>query len=289
MSKSWLIPHLFLLGLINLVIACGSVGEMVKNTFKKPTVSFGNPKLHKLSFESITLLFDLKITNPNPLAIKLAGLDYDFLLNEQSFVTGNQEHGLEILSESESTVEIPVTFNFSDVYQTFKSLKNRDSTQYELRCGLSFDLPLLGRKRVPVSKSGSLPLLKLPNLRVESLNIESLGLTGTDLTLNVQLENPNTFAFVLQKMDYGLKINNKEWVTSSLNRDTEIAANDAGLISIPISLNFLQIGQSAYQLLKDSRPLDYHFEGELDLSSSIPLLKQVTLPFERSGQVSLVR
>ncbi|MFQ5640381.1 MAG: LEA type 2 family protein [bacterium] len=267
------------------VLGCASVGELIKTA--TPKVSFSRVRLDKLSFDSATLLFDVNVENPNPVGVTLAGFDYDFILNERSFVQGNQEQGLEIPANGANIVQIPVTLAFADIYQTFKSLKGQDSTAYKLECGLAFELPFLGTKRIPISKQGTFPLLKLPKLSVESLKLEGLRLTGADLKLNLKLKNPNAFSFALTSLNYALDINNREWVTGKSAEGMAIAAKNESVISLPVSLNFVQIGQSAYQLLRSDQPLSYRFKGKFDMNSAVPLLGQVSLPFDRSGQIRL--
>lgn len=272
-----------------LFTACSSVQEFVKENIQKPEVEFAGAKLNGLSFDQIDLLFDVKITNPNPVGVKLASFDYDFFVNENHFLGGKQEEGFEISSQGESTVQIPITIQFQEIYGTFKNLQSRDSTSYELKSGFAFDIPVLGEKQVNVSKGGAIPLLKLPRLSIESLKLNNLSLTSADLQLNLNLSNPNAISFVLENIDYRLDINNQNWLNGKSEKMLEIPKNDQSRLSIPVSLNFLQIGQSAYQILKNDQPLDYHFKGTFDLESSLPLLGKVTLPFDRSGQINIVR
>ncbi|MCG8606123.1 LEA type 2 family protein [bacterium] len=280
---------LLALPLLPLMLGCSSVQEMVKSGIQKPSVEFVGAKMTGLSFADVDLLFDLKVTNPNVVGITLAGFDYDFLINSRSFVQGNQEEGLSIASKGESTVQIPVSLQFAEIYKTFSNFGDKDSATYEIKTGFSFELPILGTQRIPVSKSGSLPLLKLPRLSVESLKISSLGLTGVDLELNLKLDNPNAFSFNLDAIKYEFDVNNSQWLNGTSSETSRIGAEDAGNLRIPISLNFLQIGRSVYQLLNGSEPLQYRLKGEFDLGLSIPLLGQVTLPFDRTGVIPVTR
>lgn len=270
-------------------LTCSSVQEFVKENIQKPEVEFAGAKLQGLSFEQLDLLFDVRITNPNPVGVKLASFDYDFFVNENHFLGGKQEKGFEIASNGESTVQIPIALQFQEIYNTFTNLQSHDSTSYELKSGFTFDIPVLGEKNVTVSKAGAIPLLKLPKLSVESLQLNNLSLTGADLQLNLNLSNPNALTFILENIDYQLAINDRSWLNGESKKSLQVAANDRSRLSIPISLNFLQIGQSAYQILKNDQPVNYHFKGSFDLASSMPLLGKVTLPFDRSGQISVVR
>jgi len=267
---------------------CASVQEFIKKNVQLPKVKFSGAKISGLSFEAVDLLFDLEITNPNPAGIHLSELDYDFLLNDNSFLKGKQEHGLEIKARSTNIVQIPLSLNFVDVYNTFDGLKNQDSTTYEISAGLSFNIQFSGiPQRIPIRKRGTLPLLKPPKISVASLKLNNLSLLGADLSLNVKLINPNAFEFIVNDMDYNLEINGAQWLSGNSQDNLQISAKDESLLTFPISLNFFQIGRSVAQLLNSDRPLEYRFKGAVNLDSSLPFLGTVHLPFDRSGRIGL--
>jgi LEA14-like dessication related protein len=280
---------LYVGGIFLLSLACASVSDLMKAGVQKPTVAFAGVRLDNLSFSAVDLLFDLKITNPNPVGATLAGFDYDFLLNGNSFLQGNQEQNVKIPAQGEQTLPVPVTLNFDNIYDTFKSLRDQDSTGYSLNCGLSFDLPILGPQRIPISKTGSVPLIKIPKIAIASLKLNKLNLSGADLKLQVKLTNPNALAFTLQAFDYRLEINGQPWLDSRQTQPLEIAAKKPSVLEIPFSVNFLQIGQSAYTLLSGKQDLSYRLKGGLHLTSSLPIFKETKLPFDTSGKVPLSR
>lgn len=272
-----------------LLTSCASVSEYVKSSLQKPAVRFTGAKINQLSFQSIGLLFDVQVTNPNPVGVHLVGFDYDFSLNQQSFVTGEQDQGVDIAARGSSSFQIPVKLNFDDLYQTFRSFRNRDSTDYDIACGISVNMPVLGTQRIPVHKKGTFPLLKLPQVQVTTLKVNKLGFTGADLQLNVSLNNPNPMTVVLKAFNYGLEINGSQWAKGQSSRAVTVAAKAQNVISIPISLNFLQIGQSVAQVLRSDQLLHYNLAGDLQLTSDLPLLGEVRLPFDRQGEIQLQR
>jgi len=286
MKKGTFLLCLLLFGIC--IIGCASVEEFIKKNLQLPKVAFSGAKISGLSFDSLDLLFDLEVTNPNPSAIHLSELDYDFLLNNNLFLKGKQEHGLEINPRSTGIVQIPLSLNFVDVYNTFQSLKNQDSTTYEINAGLLFNIQILAApQRIPIRKTGTLPLPKPPKISVESLKLNNLSLTGADLSLNVKLINPNAFSFIIKGMTYNFEINGAQWLSGNSQKNLQISAKDESLLNFPISLNFFQIGRSVAQLLKNDQPLEYRFKGAVNLDSSLPLLGEVHLPFVHSGRIRI--
>ena len=272
-----------------LLSSCSALSDLTgKMAVERPEVSFVGAELTGLSFNAADFMFDLKIHNPNSLGIKMAGFDYDFLINGNSFFKGKQEEGIEIGAEGESTVQIPLSLNFVDLYQTFQDVRDQDVSTYQLNCGFSFDLPVLGVVTVPVSKTGEFPLLKLPTVNLDAIKLRRLSISGAELQLTVKLNNPNAFSMILEHLKYELEIDGRNWISGDAEQDTQVTEKGESLIDIPISIDFIEIGRSVvYRTLTGDKSLGYKFGGELDLATSIPLLDRVNLPFDRSGQISV--
>ena len=270
--------------------SCSVINEFAGEVKPRPPqVDFAGAKLTGLSFDTVDLMFDLRIRNPNSVGLKMAGFNYDFLINGNSFLKGNQDKGLDIQAGGESTVQVPISLGYVDLYQTFQSLRNQDNSVYQINFGLAFDLPVLGRVDIPVSTSGDLPLLKLPKVRLDTLSLNSVSLAGADLALRIRVDNPNAFSMLLEKLQYQFEVNGQNWISGYSEEPTQVAEKGQGFIEVPISLNILQMGRSVHQLLTGDEDLSYQFGGNLDLATSVPLLGKVNLPFDHSGSVKLIR
>ncbi len=281
---------LVLLGLMILsgvAFRCATLQQFAN--IQQPMVDIQNVRLTGMSFEALDLAFDLKITNPNPISATLAGFDYDFQIGDASFLKGNQEKQLTLQAKGESMLEIPLTLNFKDLYSTFQTLKNQDSSAYKLICGLSFNLPVLGPTRIPVSKSGSLPNLKLPDISIGSLKLNKISLTSADLELKLNLKNANTFSLLLNQLNYDFAVNGKTWVKGLTQKQMEVKEKGESSIAIPISLNFLEMGSAIYQMITGNQKLNYQLKGNVDLKSSLQLLGQVSLPLDHVGEINISR
>jgi LEA14-like dessication related protein len=254
-----------------------------------PQVSFTKAELTGLSFDQADLMFNLNIRNPNRLGVKLAGFDYDFLIDGTSFLKGKQDNQIQIPALGENTIQIPLSLNFANIYQTVQNLRDTHRSAYQINCGFAFDVPVLGAVRVPVSKGGDVPMLKRPKINIGALRLKNLGFTRADLGLEIKFNNPNLFSMLLQHLEYRFDVDGKSWVTGDTQKEMQIAENGESTIEIPISLNFLQLGTSVYKAINDGGTFDYQFQGGLDLSTSVPLLDKVNLPFNLDGQIEVSR
>ncbi len=279
--------NLFLFILFAICLNCAALQDFAN--IQKPKLNVEKLRFTGMTFQTIDLALDIRIDNPNTLSAKLSGFDYDLMIDNASFLKGEQIKELVIESMGQSTIEIPLSLNFMEVYKTFQALANQDSTGFQISTGLSFDLPVLGITRIPISYQGHLPLIKLPEFKVGSLKMKKLNLTGADLELKLDINNPNFFNLLLNSLNYELQINGLSWAKGNTRNSMPVKEKGNSTLTIPLSLNFLQMGQTVYQLISGNQKVNYHFTGDLNLNSSLPLLKQVKLPIDRSGQVSITR
>ncbi len=256
---------------------------------KNPEIKIENVHISDFTFNEVQLLFDVSIRNPNSFSAKLSGFDYDFKINENTFLRGEQNSDLAIPGNEISNIQIPLTLQFSELYNTFNSLAGQDSMDYQIVTGIFVELPVVGRKRFPVSKSGTLPVVQIPKIKVDKIQLNKLGFTGADLTLDIQIDNPNTFDLVVNQLNYDLTINGKGWAKGLISKTVEINRNQPALISLPIQLDFLQMGQSVYQLVTGKQDLNYELNGDLHLNTSYELLKNLNLPIEKSGKLTIIK
>ena len=268
-------------------LQCAALQEFAK--LQKPKLNIEKVRVTAINLKKLDLMFDVNIDNPNPLSANLVGFDYDLNLGGESFLSGQQEKKLVIEANSKSQIHFPVSFFFENIYKRYQSLKNLDSTSYKLMCGLMFDLPILGKTRIPVTKSGNIPLIKIPTIKVNSLKLKKLKLSGADLLLNLELINPNNFSFALNEFNYNLNINNKNWAKGHSLNKMNINKKGKSTLSVPVTLNFKQIGRTVYKLIASSKKLNYDLNGRINLDNSIPMLKNIDLPINKTGEINLLK
>ena len=273
-----------------LFISACSVQEILKNAgVSKPVVKYEKVNITGLSFDGIDLMFDFSIDNPNALGINLAGFDYNVKINNNSFVSGNQEKKISIPSRGKNNIQIPVSLSFSELINTYKSFSDRDSVDYGLAGSFAFDLPVIGKVSVPYSTSGNFPMLKIPSISVSELKLNKINLLGAEVLLKLDCENPNKFDLGLDGFDYSFGIAGKEWINSNYTKKVSLKSENKAEIDIPIKLNFLQVGSSVYSLLTGNSKLDYFLKGDLNVSSGLPMLGKQVIKLDKSGKVSLLK
>ncbi len=260
------------------------VGQALEG--QKPTASVRGLRLTSLDMSGVDLTFDVQIDNPNPVGISLAGLDYDLKLLGSSFLQGDQPMGMKLTANGSSQVQVPVRLGFQQLVDSYRQLKGAKQVGYELDLGMGFEVPLLGRVRVPVSYQGEFPIPEMPGVTLRSLDVEQLTLTGAKLLLQLEVDNPNNFSVLLDRLNYNLKLNGYDVGGGLVKKGVNIQQDGQGTVSLPLSLDFAQAGMGLYKALL-GKGVQYDLSGSMDASSSHPMLEHFRIPLDKQGSVNL--
>ena len=265
-----------------------SCAELAKHAETiKPTARLTGTHLANINFEQADLVFDLAVENQNPVAINLAGLNYDLKIENQSLISGVTAQGLEIKPVSTSTVQLPVTLKFDDLRKLPEELWQKDRFAYQLDTEIVVDLPIIGHYAIPLSRSGELPVPKMPVIKVKGVKIKNLSLAAAEVVAQVEIDNPNAFDLAFSDFDYQLDINQQNWGLGSISQRSSIAQKSKRTIEIPVKLNIMSMGQTAYQVLSSKQPLEYQLKGAMTLDTGIELLRNYRMPLDIKGKASL--
>jgi LEA14-like dessication related protein len=286
--RQMLVLLLFAAAIFTLFLSCSAFDTVVKDAVQEPSVSFRSAELVGLDFSDADILFVLDIENPNPFGVHMAGFDYDFKIDEATFVGGEKEDALDIDAGGMSTVELPVHLNYADLFSSFSNLLDRDESTYDITVGFSFDLPVLGRIRIPVHREGTIPVLRVPKIRYGGLKLTGLSFTEAHLELRLYLHNPNALSLDLSTLRYDLEINGNPWVQGSLQRGVPVAEHEEREILLPFTLNFVDIGLGAYTILRNESSVDYRVYGDYGFTTSLPLIGEVASEFDFSGSTRML-
>ncbi|MEJ2591828.1 MAG: LEA type 2 family protein [Candidatus Thiodiazotropha sp.] len=270
-----------------LMAGCATMDQMGQALEgRKPTAQVTGVKLTGLDAEGVNLAFDVNVDNPNPVGISLAGLDYDLKLLGSRFLQGEQSMGLKVAAKGSSQVQIPLRLGFQQLLKTYQQLKSADQAAYQLDLGMGFDVPLLGRVRVPVSYQGEFPVPRMPQVKLRSLDVQKLTLGGASLLMQLEVDNPNAFSLLLDKLDYNLKLNGFDVGGGRVDKSLNIKQGGQGVIGIPVSLDFAQAGMGLYKALLGGG-INYDLSGAVDAASSNAMLQSFRIPLDKQGRINL--
>ncbi len=253
----------------------------------KPTAKVTGTRLANITFEQVDLVFDLAVDNKNPITLDLAGLDYDLKIENQSLVSGVTAKAVKLKANSTSPVQLPVTLKFDDLKKLPGELWNKDKLAYDLQTTFNINLPVIGNYAIPVSKQGELPVPKTPDIKIKDVKVKNLSFTNAELVAQVEVSNPNDFDLGVSNLNYQLNVNQQNWGQGKINKSSNIPKRGKGIVEIPVKLNLLNAGKSAYNALVNKEPVKYQFTGKTELDTGIELLRDYNMPFDIKGTTSI--
>ena len=126
------------------------------------------------------------------------------------------------LTSCEVLNQVAHTINFASCKFNFNSVDN---------------IQMLG---INLSKGMSKADLNITQLASLTNAIMSKRLPVT-FNVNVDVENPNSIAASMAKMDYIITLNGKEVVSTTMNKSINVPANGSNVVSIPITTDLFQL------------------------------------------------
>lgn len=272
--------------------SCVTEQEEPETLTGEPTAKITGMEIEDISFEKIDLLFTLSLENPYPVALTLAGYDYDLLIEDNSFLSGESDDELRIASRDSSQITLPISFTFAELRETMDTTEERKEAPYSLHIGFDIDVPVVSKDiRVDKTSEGTLPIPSLPDVFVKELIITNFGRTIISIDYGIEVFNPNTFTVELGKMDYSFSVNNIEWASGNTDRSYTMEPEESQTFHMPLELNYLEVGKTVVNLLMSGQELDYTLEG----SSSVGInFENIEIPehpfnFQKSGIAAIIR
>jgi LEA14-like dessication related protein len=128
---------------------------------ESPKVDVTNVKLKGTTLAGADVLVELRVDNPNDVNVVLDSVVYHLRLNGQPLLDGHYDQQVQIAASGPTTVELPVTIRFDDLYRVIGTLQNRKNPEYALDADLRFAVPVLGEVTVPVTQTGKVPVDRL--------------------------------------------------------------------------------------------------------------------------------
>ena len=148
----------FLLALVLLLAGC-AVNTLAH--MESPKVDVTGVKLKGTTLAGADVLVQFRVDNPNDVNLVLDGIGYHLKLNGQPLLNGQYDQQIQIAASGPTTVDLPVTIRFDDLYRVLNTLQNRKNPEYALDADLRFAVPVLGEVTVPVTQTGKVPVDRL--------------------------------------------------------------------------------------------------------------------------------
>ena len=176
-SKSLLLFRNLTLALV-LTLGVQQCASFDLSLFKKrPSAKLQDVDIKSISFQDITLVFDIAITNPYPLGIKINKVDMQFLVENRNFFKTATGQGLRLKARGTASTKLIVAFKYKDLERVVRYYRSRDYLQTDIKGNIVLDLPKVGIPSfpktwsIPFKVGKKIPAIK-PTIRIKNFKVK---------------------------------------------------------------------------------------------------------------------
>lgn len=133
---------------------------------------------------------------------------------------------------------------------------------------------------------GAIAHMQDPTVNVTGLKLLSTTLSGADVMVQFQVDNPNDVDLALDGIGYKLRLNGQPLLDGQYDQRTEIAASGRTAVDLPVTIKFADLYRVISSLQGAKNPT-YTLDAELRFA--VPVLGEVTVPVTKTGKVPVDR
>jgi len=148
MMKKKILPVVIIL-IAGMLAQCASFDPAMFK--KKPAARITGVDIESITLNDITFLFDVAIDNPYPITIRLAGVSFDFLVENDRVFSSKTSKEIRVERQSSSTTPLSVTITYKELARAVSNYTKREYIYCTIRGDILVKVPNLGIPDVPSS------------------------------------------------------------------------------------------------------------------------------------------
>lgn len=270
---------LLLITSVTTLSGCALLSQIFGGIFKKPSLAFKSASLANASLSDATVNLTWTLTNPNPVGLEVAAIDYAFFVEDKQVVAGKPRRGLDIGAEKRSDLVFPANVKFQDIAPVVQTFLTKDTAKFKASGSIGFQTPI-GIINFPLAKEGTFAVPKLPQVRFLVPKITNITTSGATIEFPLQVTNKNAFPLPVDLIAGGLNIAGANVGSIRTQSIGSLTAQGTQTVNLPLTVNFAS-ALSAANAIRQGRAT-VAFDGSLKSGSvAMPLKFSQNLNFTR--------
>jgi LEA14-like dessication related protein len=207
-------------------------------------LSLQDRKISELKPSGLTLSFFARLDNSSEKKYFLVSYQYEVLVNQKEYLRQQValDEPIEILPGEATSIHFPLKIN----YQYLSPLLTEG--QKQAVCQVSGEMYFVDEKKktgkIPFDFLMGFPLFKFPEISFLPLSVKDLTLGGAEFSFGFQVKNENSFDLLIQKIWLELNLGSTSIFRGEVPGDKTLAAAQIKDFSIPLMLDFFELGQN---------------------------------------------
>ncbi|MFQ6037202.1 MAG: hypothetical protein ACE5LV_01150 [Candidatus Aminicenantales bacterium] len=271
-----------------IVLGCVFILQMSWGSVEKDlSLTLMEKRIRDFSLEGLTLVFYVSIKNVSSKTYFLSAYSYRFVVEQKDYIQMETllPDALLLSPEEETLVAFPVKITYKHLFRTIPEMERAHHAQCFLVGWAGISDGKRARGRVPLSFTGDFPIFHEPQVELSRLHVNTLTIGGADLTLEVKFANKNPFELLVERLRYEIGLGDKIVDRGTLAGNKNIQKLTDRTFSLPILMNFFEVGKE-FSVLLQSSSIRCLFTGEMDVQTAWGPL---TIPFNLKGNVRITR
>lgn len=235
---------LVLLAALATTPGCATLLKLFEAATEPPTAQFQKAEVRSVSLEDATIAATFTVTNPNPLALSLEGLDWKFALDGKQLLAGTAPDGLRLPARGSTALVIPIKVPFTAIPDLFTTFSTKDEVPYAVNAVATVRTPI-GPISLPLDWSALLPVPKLPTVALATARLDQVSLLGASMSVVLKVTNPNVFPLPLDALSGAVVVADRNVAQLGLSSPRPLGPKETIDVTMPIQVSFAQLGLAA--------------------------------------------
>ncbi len=250
-------------------------------------ITVGEKRIRDFSLDGLTFVFHVNIANSSSKDYFLSGYEYRFIVNQTDYLQlqTELEEGIRIEARGETLVAFPVKITYENLFRTIPEMKNELHVMCNLVGWARFSDVRRERGKLALAFTGDFPIFWKPELQLVRLQVYTLTIGGADIEFAVKFQNKNRFDLMVDRISYTLTLAGYEIEKGTIAGDKNIDKQGEKLFSLPLLLDFFDIGKEVYNVLNKSSTQSRFF-GVVEVQT---VWGRLTIPFDKQELLTIKR
>ena len=281
-----IIGVVLLSGLIYLIVRFQQSDKELAD-YVMPQLQLVQMQITSLTAERADMQMDVVIDNPAPMGLHIDSLYYIVSIEDNEVVESTYPDAVQIEANDTTTISLPLTIYYDTLQSVLDELEQqgKDSVIYKINATIFSDMDIIPKDKFDVEVEKLLPLIRIPEIDVTDLSVEDIGFSGATIVVEALVDNKNVFPFSFEDMHYSLQIEDNEAIEGTKTETVNIPAKDTAQVTIPVEIDFKEMGKGLIDLIRKGDDLTYDFILKTALVSDEHILQESEITLHATGSL----
>lgn len=272
-------------GFMLLALVLSPASSASRSAKKELAVTFYGKRIQDLCGAGLTLSFIFKVVNASNAPWFMTGYDYRVVVENTGYfsVRNTLSQAISVSPSSATLIALPVKITNENLFKSIPAAARKEKFSCYLIGGMSFsENPGSEETRLSVACSGEFPLYRDIGVSLRPLEVRTLTIGGGDMTFKAGLTNENAFALRVESLRGTLEIGGIRVSEGLISGLTLLGPKETKEFSIPLLLDFFEIGNALYGLLQKPSVI-CRFSGTIEIQTD---WGRFSMPLDKSEDIA---